>query len=413
MQRGVREEGSLQEDAGKFECKYLSLTPPLLPSTSTLTSPTIPQAQLTATEWDLAVKRMELEEGIVHDKLLLAKHQQSVQANKHCCPDPIYCPGDKVYLNTVEFCHEYKTTTNHSAKFVPHWEGPFTILHAFPEQSLYELDVLVTSMQSTPQHHVSHLKPYKESACYHQDSAPRLLDCLVQAPPCILQILEDRILSPKGQHPKVYQVWAHFTGEGPKAQWISWDGALSYDSWKEAWEEFFGEDELQLDVLDALDITADDLQLDTLDWHHLLAFKYCSELYYPFTPHILSPFFNLTHPRLIVHGKLSLRTNWCLSIWFHADRSDWHQFDIRAIECQYDCSFQMSNWCMNGLTSTDIHIDLTKNLISVWHQTDAAFMFIHHLIVTNWFANAYQDEQMAIWCCSFKLKITLILHIHT
>lgn len=87
MQRGVREEGSLQEDAGKFECKYLSLTPPLLPSTSTLTSPTIPQAQLTATEWDLAVKRMELEEGIAHDKLLLAKHQQSVQANKHCCPN--------------------------------------------------------------------------------------------------------------------------------------------------------------------------------------------------------------------------------------------------------------------------------------------------------------------------------------
>lgn len=129
--------------------KRLSLIPPLLPSTSTTTSSTIPQAQLTVMEWDLAAKRMELEEGIAHDELLLTKHQQSVQANKHRCPDLVYCPGDKVYLNTAEFHHKYKTTTNHSAKFIPHWEGPFTILHAFPEQSLYELDVPVTSTQST------------------------------------------------------------------------------------------------------------------------------------------------------------------------------------------------------------------------------------------------------------------------
>ncbi|OXH64940.1 hypothetical protein J000_05968, partial [Cryptococcus neoformans] len=41
------------------------------------------------------------------------------------------------------------------------------------------------------------------------------------------------------------------------------DEALSYDGWKEAWEEFIGEDELHLDVLDVLDVTADDLQLNT------------------------------------------------------------------------------------------------------------------------------------------------------
>lgn len=244
--------------------KCLPLIPPLLPSTSTTTSSTIPQAQLTVTEWDLAAKRMELEEGIAHDELLLAKHQQSVQVNKHRHPDPVYHPGDKVYLNTAEFCHEYKTTTNCSAKFIPHWEGPFTILCAFPEQSLYELDVPVTSTQSTPWCHVSRLKPYKASTHYHQDSAPRLLDRAVQAPPRILQILEDCTVSPKGQHPKVYQVRAHFAGEGPKAWWISRDEALSYDGWKEAWEEFIGEDGLHLNVLDVLDITADDLQLDTL-----------------------------------------------------------------------------------------------------------------------------------------------------
>lgn len=189
---------------------------------------------------------MELEEGIAHDKLLLTKHQQSVQVNKHCCPDPLYHPGDKVYLNTAEFCHEYKTTTNHSAKFIPHWEGPFTVLYAFPEQSLYELDVPVTSMQSTWQCHVSHLKPYKESTHYHQDSAPQLLDHPVQAPPCILQIFEDCTLSSKGQHLKVSQVQACFISEGPKAWWISQDEALSYAGWKEAWEEFIGEDELHL-----------------------------------------------------------------------------------------------------------------------------------------------------------------------
>ncbi|UOH82509.1 hypothetical protein LQV05_005214 [Cryptococcus neoformans] len=220
-------------------------------------------AQPTATEWELAAKRMELEEGIACDELLLAKHRQSVQANKHRRPGPVYRSGDKVYLNTAEFRHEYKTTTNRSAKFIPRWEGPFTILRAFPEQSLYELDVPITSTQSTPRRHVSRLKPYKESTRYHHDSAPRLLDRPVQAPPRLLQILEDRTLSPKGQHPKVYQVRARFAGEGPKARWISRDEALSYDGWKEAWEEFIGEDELHLDVLDVLDVTADDLQLNT------------------------------------------------------------------------------------------------------------------------------------------------------
>ncbi|UOH82050.1 hypothetical protein LQV05_004733 [Cryptococcus neoformans] len=220
-------------------------------------------AQPTATEWELAAKRMELEEGIARDELLLAKHRQSVQANKHRRPDPVYRSGDKVYLNTAEFRHEYKTTTNRSAKFIPRWEGPFTILRAFPEQSLYELDVPITSTQSTLRRHVSRLKLYKESTRYHHDSAPRLLNRPVQAPPRLIQILEDRTLSPKGQHPKVYQVRARFAGEGPKARWISQDEALGYDGWKEAWEEFIGEDELHLDVLDVLDVTADDLQLNT------------------------------------------------------------------------------------------------------------------------------------------------------
>lgn len=219
--------------------KRLSLTPPLLPSSSTAAS-AIPQAQPTAMEWELAAKRMELDEGIACDELLLAKHRQSVQANKHRRPDPVYRPGDKVYLNTAEFRHEYKTTTNCSAKFIPRWEGPFTILRAFPEQSLYELDVPITSTQSMPRCHVSRLKPYKESTRYHQDTAPRLLDRPVQAPPRILQLLEDRTLSPKGQHPKVYQVRARFASEGPKARWISRDEALGYDGWKEAWEEFIG-----------------------------------------------------------------------------------------------------------------------------------------------------------------------------
>ncbi|EAL17161.1 hypothetical protein CNBN2070 [Cryptococcus deneoformans B-3501A] len=100
--------------------KRLSLTPPLLPSTSA-TDQSL--AQPTASEWDLAAQRMALEEGIARDELLLAKHRQSVQANKHRRPDPVYRPGDKVYLNTAEFRHEYKTATNRSAKFMPRWEG--------------------------------------------------------------------------------------------------------------------------------------------------------------------------------------------------------------------------------------------------------------------------------------------------
>ena len=199
-------------------------------------------------------------EGIARDELLLAKHRQSVQANKHRRPDPVYCPGDKVYLNTAEFRHEYKTATNRSAKFMPRWEGPFTILKAFPEQSLYELDVPVTSTQSTPRRHVSRLKPYRESEQYHQHAVPRLLDRPAVSSPRILQILEDRTLTPKGNHPKVYQVRARLAGEGPKARWLSRDTAQDYAGWQEAWEDFIGEDELHLDVLD---VTTDVPQMFT------------------------------------------------------------------------------------------------------------------------------------------------------
>ncbi|KIR50830.1 hypothetical protein I315_06677 [Cryptococcus gattii Ru294] len=69
------------------------------------------------------------------------------------------------------------------------------------------------------------------------------------------------MLSPKGQHPKVYQVQAHFADEGPKAWWISQDEALSYDGWTAAWEEFIGEDELHLDVLDV-----STLCIDIISW---------------------------------------------------------------------------------------------------------------------------------------------------
>lgn len=82
------------------------------------------------------------------DNLLMAKHRQAVQANKHRRPDPIYKVGDQVLVNTRNVRHEYKSSSSfkNSAKFIPRYDGPYTIVKAFPNQSLYELDVLLAPM---------------------------------------------------------------------------------------------------------------------------------------------------------------------------------------------------------------------------------------------------------------------------
>lgn len=141
-------------------------------------------------EWEAAAQCMWLDEGEAWDNLLMAKHWQTVQANKHHWPDPTYKISNQVLVNTHNVRHEYKSSSSfkNSTKFIPHYDGPYTIVKAFPHQSLYELD-LPAHANDTAHCHVSLLKPYVVSDHYHTLSPP--LQPQVQAPshPQVLELL--------------------------------------------------------------------------------------------------------------------------------------------------------------------------------------------------------------------------------
>ncbi len=77
------------------------------------------------------------------DNLLSAKAAQSHFANQHHAPDPDFAVGDRVMLSTMH-CHQDYIAghAGHVAKFMPCYDGPYTILDAHPKLSSYTLDLL-------------------------------------------------------------------------------------------------------------------------------------------------------------------------------------------------------------------------------------------------------------------------------
>ena len=95
--------------------------PPLVAETPEKITEALKFLVPTEEEWQAAARWMELEEGEARDNLLMAKHQQAVQANRHCRADPQFKVGDKVLFDTRHIQQEYKTTHPHgnSTKFIP------------------------------------------------------------------------------------------------------------------------------------------------------------------------------------------------------------------------------------------------------------------------------------------------------
>lgn len=92
------------------------------------------------------------------DNLLAAKASQATQVNKHRVPELSLRIGDKVMLSTKHRRREYmQKGDNRVAKFMPRFDGPYTITDAHPETSMYTLD-LPNSPNIFPTFHSSQLK---------------------------------------------------------------------------------------------------------------------------------------------------------------------------------------------------------------------------------------------------------------
>ncbi|GBE79178.1 Transposon Tf2-1 polyprotein [Sparassis crispa] len=97
------------------------------------------------------------------DNLFLAKVNQAALANHLHSEEISYVVGDKVMLSTFHrHCDYMQHGDNRVAKFMVHYDGPYSILHSYPEFSAYTLD-LPTSTNIFPTFHSSLLKPWLEN----------------------------------------------------------------------------------------------------------------------------------------------------------------------------------------------------------------------------------------------------------
>lgn len=120
------------------------------------------------------------------NNLLLAKTNQVHHANAHCGDELSYYIDDKVLLSTFHWHRDYmQHGNNHVAKFMVCYDGPYTILEAWPEMSTYYLDL----SESSAHHSIFHaalLHPFIANddslfpSCTHAQSGPVVIEDDVQ-----------------------------------------------------------------------------------------------------------------------------------------------------------------------------------------------------------------------------------------
>lgn len=87
---------------------------------------------------DLEVLAMEAQ-----DNLLKAKIAQASQSNKYCSLTFLFEVGGQVKLSTLHQQDEFKKTGDKwTAKFMPHFDGPYTIIDIDDDHSTITLDLL-------------------------------------------------------------------------------------------------------------------------------------------------------------------------------------------------------------------------------------------------------------------------------
>jgi len=132
------------------------LIPPLLATTDADRS----------TESDHAmelIERIKWDVEDAKDHLLEAKCMQAFYVNRDCGEEDVFKIGDKVMLSTLHRRREFTANDpSRIAKFIPHFDGPYSIVNSMPEFSAYTLD-LPNAPNIFPTFHSSQLKHFTEN----------------------------------------------------------------------------------------------------------------------------------------------------------------------------------------------------------------------------------------------------------
>ncbi len=133
------------------------LIPPLLDSNIQHVADELPDGARLAAD---IIRQLDTDVLEAQDNLLAAKVAQMQAANRTRSDDPAYAVGDLVMLSTFHRRRDYmQRGDNRVAKFMVRYDGPYKILRAFPDTSVYTLD-LPPHMKVFPTFHASLLKPY-------------------------------------------------------------------------------------------------------------------------------------------------------------------------------------------------------------------------------------------------------------
>jgi len=111
------------------------IIPPLVPAKPSMTVMDI-------NAWHV-IRKLESDVLEAQDNLLMAKILQLTQSNKHRTLKFPFKLGSHVQLLTLHQCNDYKAKgEKHVAKFMPHYDGPYTIIDVDEDHSTVTLNLL-------------------------------------------------------------------------------------------------------------------------------------------------------------------------------------------------------------------------------------------------------------------------------
>jgi hypothetical protein len=156
-----------------------------------------------------------------HDALLATRITQAHTTNTHRNEDPAFQISNFVYLSTAHRRRKYLNGNNKRvAKFMPWFDGPYTVVSANPESSTYTLD-LPDHTNIYPTFHVSELKHHvpNNAELYPSRELQRPSPIVTQSGSEEWEI--DTILDQR-KRGRGYQYLVQWRGYGPEADvWVS------------------------------------------------------------------------------------------------------------------------------------------------------------------------------------------------